>query len=59
MRNEPPAPPRERVKLEKKDFPSISEELLDQMNEMDENELMKMMSEGVSKKRKKDNKDTE
>ena len=37
LRNEPPAPPRERVKLEKKDFPSISEELLDQMNEMDKN----------------------
>lgn len=26
LRNEPPAPPRERVKLEKKDFPSISDE---------------------------------
>ena len=39
------------MKLEKKDFPSISEELLDQMNEMDENELMKMMSESVLKKR--------
>lgn len=37
LRNEPPAPPRERVKLEKKDFPSISEELLDQMHEMDKN----------------------
>lgn len=37
LRNEPPAPPRERVKLDKKDFPSISEELLDQMNEMDKN----------------------
>ena len=56
LRNVPPAPPRERVKLEKKDFPSISEELLDQMNEMDENELMKMMSESVLKK---GNKDTE
>ena len=50
LRNEPPAPPRERVKLEKKEFPSISEELLDQMNEMDENELMKMMSESMLKK---------
>ena len=50
LRNEPPAPPRERVKLDKKEFPSISEELLDQMNEMDENELMKMMSESMLKK---------
>ena len=50
LRNEPPAPPREHVKLEKKEFPSISEELLDQMNEMDENELMKMMSENMLKK---------
>ena len=50
LRNEPPASPRERVKLEKKEFPSISEELLNQMNEMDENELMKMMSENMLKK---------
>lgn len=58
LRNEPPAPPRERVKLEKKEFPSISEELVDQMNEMDEKEQMKMMSESMLKKRK-NNKDTE
>lgn len=38
------------MKLEKKEFPSISEEPLDQMNEMDENELMKMMSESMLKK---------
>ena len=55
LRNEPPAPPRKRVKLEKIEFPSISEDALDQMNEMDENELMKMMSESMLKK--KDNKD--
>ena len=53
--NEPPATPRERVKLEKEDFPSISEELLNQINEMEENELMKMMNdERVLKERKKD-----
>lgn len=54
LRNEPPASPRERVKLEKEDFPSISEELLNQINEMEENELMKMMNERVLKERKKD-----
>ena len=55
LRNEPPATPRERVKLEKEDFPSISEELLNQINEMEENELMKMMNdERVLKERKKD-----
>ncbi|MFC2325778.1 MAG: trypsin-like peptidase domain-containing protein [Prevotella histicola] len=32
LRNEPPASPRERVKLEKEKFPSISEELLNQIN---------------------------
>lgn len=37
LRNEPKAPPRERVKLEKKDISSLSEELLEQMHEMDEN----------------------
>ena len=58
LRNEPPAPPRDRVKLEKKDFPSISDESLDQMNEMDKNELIKKMRESVLKK-EKDNKDTE
>ena len=50
LRKEPPAPLRERVKLEKKDFPSISEDFLDQVNEMDEDELMKMMSESMLKK---------
>lgn len=54
LRNGPPASPRERVKLEKEDFPSISEELLNQINEMEENELMKMMNERVLKERKKD-----
>lgn len=49
LRNEPPAPPRERVKLEKKEFPSISEELVDQMNEIDEKEQMKMMSDSMLK----------
>ena len=57
LRKEPPAPPRERVKLEKKDFPSIAEELLDQMNEMDEDELMKMMRESALKTGEKDNKE--
>lgn len=37
LRNEPKAPPRERVKLEKKDISSLSEELLEQMHEMDGN----------------------
>lgn len=37
LRNEPKAPPRERVKLEKKDISSLSEELLEQIHEMDEN----------------------
>jgi len=32
LRNEPPASPRERVKLEKEKFPSISEESLNQIN---------------------------
>ena len=54
LRNEPPAPSRERVKFEKKDFPSLSEEFLNQINEMDENELMKMMSKNVLKEIKKD-----
>lgn len=54
LRNEPPAPSRERVKFEKKDLPSRSEEFLNQINEMDENELMKMMSKNVLKERKKD-----
>ena len=57
LRNEPPAPPRERMKLEKKDFSSVSEEILEQMNEMDENELMKMMRESVLKTGEKDNKE--
>ena len=38
LRNEPKVPTRENVKLKKKDFPPISEELLEQMAEMDENE---------------------
>ena len=37
LRNEPKTPPRERVKLEKKDISSLSEELLEQMHEMDKN----------------------
>ena len=41
------------MKLEKTDLPSRSEELLNQINEMDENELMKMMSKSVLKERKK------
>ena len=45
------------MKLEKKDFPSISEKLLNQMNEMDENELMKKISESVKKKKEKVNKE--
>ena len=42
------------MKLEKTDLLSRSEELLNQINEMDENELMKMMSKNVLKERKKD-----
>ena len=40
------------------DFPSISKERLNQMNEIDKNELMNKISESVLKKGK-DNKDTE
>lgn len=45
------------MKLESKDFPSISEDLIEQMNEMDENELMKMMHESVLKTSEKENKE--
>lgn len=55
LRNEPPAPPRECAKSGDKVCPSISAELLDQINEMDENELMKMISNITFKKRKGSN----
>ena len=54
LRNEPPAPPREPVKLEKKDFPTIPGNLIDQMNE---DGLTKMIRESVLKKGKRDNKE--
>lgn len=49
LRNEPQPPKREHVKLEKKDFPSISQKLLDQMNDMDKEELMRVLKRRIEK----------
>lgn len=43
----------ERVKLKQEDFPSISGNLIDQMNEMDEEELLRMLSEEFENKKDK------
>ena len=53
LRKEPPAPKHERVKLKQEDFPSISGNLIDQMNEMDEEELLRMLSEEFENKKDK------
>lgn len=59
LRKEPPAPPRERVKLTNDDFPTLSEDVLEQLNEMDEDELLHSLSEDILRKKKDKSPDTE
>lgn len=52
LRKEPTQPKHERVKFDKEEFPNIPESVLKRMNEMDEEELMKILTEDIKIKKK-------
>lgn len=58
FRKEPPPPKRERVILTKEDFPTLSDETLKSLNEMDETMMMRLMSAGVLDKEETDDDET-
>jgi len=55
LRKEPPAPKHERVLLTKEDFPNIPEETLEELNQMDEEMMLRLLSAGVLEKDVKEN----